>query len=206
MDIVAHAYETFKTVQLEQSSDLETYKNAKQELKNRLKKLDELLNKKLYASTVSGGSLKYDDWLKSHQPFHWLAEYYDIINGNKGFDVIIGNPPYVEYSQARKIYKLENAGYKTLECGNLYAIVFERCLNITHEFSFTGMIVQLPIVCSERMKNAQTLLSARNSWIYTFDDRPGKLFDNLEHIRATIFLTTNNEGSIYGTKYNRWYS
>ena len=206
MDIVAHAYETFKTVQLEQSSDLETYKNAKQELKNRLKKLDELLNKKLYASTISGGSLKYEDWIKSHQPFHWLAEYYDIINGNKGFDVIIGNPPYVEYSQARKIYKLENAGFKTLECGNLYAIVFERCLNITHHLSFTGMIVQLPIVCSERMKNAQTLLSERNSWIYTFDDRPGKLFDNLEHIRATIFLSTNNVGPIYGTKYNRWYS
>ena len=206
MDIVAHAYETFKTVQLEQSSDLETYKNAKQELKNRLKKLDELLNKKLYVSTVSGGSLKYEDWLKSHQPFHWLAEYYDIINGNGGFDVVIGNPPYVEYSQARKIYKLENAGFKTLECGNLYAIVFERCLNITHHLSFTGMIVQLPIVCSERMKNAQTLLSERNSWIYTFDDRPGKLFDNLEHIRATIFLSTNNVGPIYGTKYNRWYS
>ena len=206
MDIVAHAYETFKTVQLEQSSDLETYRRAKQELKDRLKKLDELLNKKLYASTVSGGSLKYEDWLKSHQPFHWLAEYYDIINGNKGFDVIIGNPPYVEYSQSRKLYKLDNIGYKTLECGNLYAIVFERCLNISHVHSFTGMIVQLPIVCSDRMKNAQALLSIRNSWIYTFDDRPGKLFDNLEHIRATIFLTTNNEGTVYGTKYNRWYS
>lgn len=205
MDIVAHAYDTFKKVQLEQSSDLETYRNAKKELKDRLKNLDDLLNKKLFASTVSGG-IKYDDWLKSHQPFHWLAEYYDIINGNGGFDVIIGNPPYVEYSQARKTYKLENAGFKTLECGNLYAIVFERCLNISHHLSFTGMIVQLPIVCSERMKNAQALLSERNSWIYTFDDRPGKLFDNLEHIRATIFLTTNNEGSVYGTKYNRWYS
>ena len=205
MDIVAHAYDTFKKVQLEQSSDLDTYRNAKQELKNRLKKLDELLNKKLYASTVSGG-VNYDAWLKSHQPFHWLAEYYDIINGDNGFDVVIGNPPYVEYSQARKIYKLENAGYKTLDCGNLYAIVFERCLNITHHLSFTGMIVQLPIVCSERMKNAQTLLGERNSWIYTFDDRPGKLFDNLEHIRATIFLTTNNKGPVYSTKYNRWYS
>lgn len=206
MDIVAHAYDTFKKVQLEQSTDLETYRNAKKELKERLKKLDDLLNKKLFASTVSGGHEKYDDWLKSHQPFHWLAEYYDIINGSRGFDVVIGNPPYVEYSQSRKIYKLENASYKTLVCGNLYAIVFERCLNITHNYSFSGMIVQLPIVCSERMKNAQILLGERNSWIYTFDDRPGKLFDNLEHIRATIFLTTNNEGPVYGTKYNRWYS
>ena len=204
MDIVAHAYDTFKTVQLEQSSDLETYKNAKQELKNRLKKLDELLNKKLYASTVSGGSLKYEDWLKSHQPFHWLAEYYDIINGNKGFDVIIGNPPYVEISKTIKQYKLN--GYSTINCGNLYACVYERSEYISRDNSFVGMIVQLPIVCTDRMVQAQKLLGRRTSWTLTFDDRPGKLFDDLEHIRVTIFLTTSNSPIVYTTKYNRWYS
>ena len=210
MDIVAHAYETFKKVQLEQDAELETFRNAKKELKERLKKLNDLLNHKLYQSTASEatyfGGLGYDAWLKSHQPFHWLAEYYDIINGKGGFDLIIGNPPYVEYSQAKKIYRLEKYAYNTLECGNLYAIVFERCLNITYGSSYTGMIVQLPIVCSERMKNAQDLLSKRNSWIYTFDDRPGKLFDGLEHIRATIFITLNKTGIVYSTKYNRWYS
>ena len=204
MDIVAHAYDTFKKVQLEQSSDLETYKNAKQELKNRLKKLDELLNKKLYASTVSGGSLKYDDWLKSHQPFHWLAEYYDIINGNGGFDVVIGNPPYVEISKTIKQYKLN--GYATLNCGNLYACVYERSELISRYNSFIGMIVQLPIVCTDRMAQAQKLLLKRNSWTLTFDDRPGKLFDDLQHIRATIFLTTSNLPIVFTTKYNRWYS
>ena len=34
MDIVAHAYDTFKKVQLEQNADLDTYRNAKKELKN----------------------------------------------------------------------------------------------------------------------------------------------------------------------------
>ena len=33
MDIVAHAYDTFKKVQLEQDADLETFRNAKKELK-----------------------------------------------------------------------------------------------------------------------------------------------------------------------------
>ena len=204
MDIVAHAYDTFKKVQLEQSSDLETFRNAKKELKERLKKLDELLNKKLYASTVSGGSLKYEDWLKSHQPFHWLAEYYDIINGNGGFDVIIGNPPYVEISKTIRQYKLN--GYSTINCGNLYACVYERSGYISREDSFVGMIVQLPIVCTDRMAQAQKLLSTRTSWTLTFDDRPGKLFDDLEHIRVTIFITTSKSPIVYTTKYNRWYS
>ena len=200
---VATTYEIFKDVQFTQETDMITFKNAKKDLIHRLNTLNELLNQRLYSATANGD---YDGWLDSYQPFHWLAEFYQIMHDKGGFDVIIGNPPYVEYSKARKIYRLENFGYTTLECGNLYAIVFERCLNITHPNSFSGMIVQLPIVCSERMKNAQILLSSRNSWIYTFDDRPGKLFDNLEHIRATIFITTNNIGPIFGTKYNRWYS
>jgi methylase of polypeptide subunit release factors len=37
--------------------------------------------------------------LSLHQPFHWLAEFYQIIHGNGGFDVIIGNPPYIEYNK-----------------------------------------------------------------------------------------------------------
>ncbi len=51
------------------------------------------LNHHLYNATAS--NIPYDKWLKSHQPFNWIAEFYDIIHGNGGFDVIIGNPPYI---------------------------------------------------------------------------------------------------------------
>lgn len=200
---VSKAYELFRSEQLKVYDDNASIKATKDELKKELVELNDLLNHHMHNSIAR--SCDYKEWQKSHQPFHWLAEFYLIIQGKGGFDVIIGNPPYVEYSQAKKTYRLEKS-YKTLECGNLYAIVFERCLNITDNSSYTGMIVQLPIVCSERMKSAQDLLNKRNSWIYTFDDRPGKLFDNLEHIRATIFVTTNKKGIVYSTKYNRWYS
>ena len=41
-----------------------------------------------------GDSAAYEKWLKSHQPFHWFVEFYGIMQSG-GFDVIIGNPPYV---------------------------------------------------------------------------------------------------------------
>lgn len=209
MDIVAHAYETFKTVQLEQSSDLETYKNAKQELKNRLKKLDELLNKKLYASTVSGGSLKYEDWLKSHQPFHWLAEYYDIINGNKGFDVIIGNPPYVEFPSKDVQYSFDKL--QTSECGNLYGCCIERALDISMDRGKFSFIVPVAISCSKRMNDVISILKSKSEIVYFshYDDRPGKLFEMIEHLRACIIISSKDqeeEPSIFSTKYNRWYT
>ena len=197
---VSMAYDAFRTIQLSQHEDMIAFKEAKSELRTRLTAFTDLLNRQLFSH--SGGA-DYDAWLASHQPFHWIAEYYQIIHGNGGFDVIIGNPPYVEYSKVKKYYKLSN--FYTEDCGNLYANVYERSCNIINENSFIGMIVQLPISCTDRMQHAQDLILKNAAWVLTFDDRPGKLFDNLEHIRATIFITSKGN-QLYSTNYIRWYS
>ncbi len=209
MDIVAHAYETFKKVQLEQSSDLETYRNAKQELKQRLKNLDEILNQKLYASTATETAIKYGEWLKSHQPFHWLAEYYDIINGNGGFDVVIGNPPYVEYPSKNVQYSFDRL--ITSECGNLYGCCIERAIDISINNGKFSFIIPVAISCSKRMNDVITILKEKSGGLYfsNFDDRPGKLFEMIEHLRACIIISSKNDTpktSIYSTKYHRWYT
>jgi hypothetical protein len=46
-------------------------------------------------------------------------------------------------------------------------------------------------------------------WFSNYDDRPGKLFEMIEHLRATIFICNickNENCNIYSTKYNRWYT
>ncbi len=209
MDVVAHAYSTFKKVQLEQSSDLETFRNAKKELKERLKKLDDLLNRKLYASTATSTALSYDAWLKSHQPFHWLAEYYDIVNGNGGFDVVIGNPPYVEFPSKDVKYSFEKL--RTAECGNLYGCCIERALQISSKTAKFSFIIPVAITCSRRMDTVISLLKehSKNLYFSNYDDRPGKLFEMIEHLRACIVISVKSKNSlsaIYSTKYNRWYT
>ena len=181
----------------------------KQALQDKLRVLEDELNG--YLAGEYNVDLKkqsdYQNWLTSHKPFHWFIAFYGILE-NGGFDVIIGNPPYVEYSKVKKQYTVME--YKTEKCGNLYAMSIERSFDLSK--GPVGMIVQLPLVCTDRMIPAQSLFKSpnRKSWFANFDDRPGKLFDDLQHIRATIFLTTQENdldpAILHSTKYNRWFT
>ena len=101
------------------------YRDAKIDLARPLVKLDGNLNS--YLARVYGK--KEEDevraWTQSHRPFHWLSNFYGIMSDG-GFDAVIGNPPYVEYSKVRHEY--EALGYSTEKCGNIYAMFIERAL------------------------------------------------------------------------------
>ena len=181
----------------------------KQDLQTRLGVLEDELNDYL-AKDYGIDPNNHDDyvkWLDLHKPFHWFIAFYGILQEG-GFDVIIGNPPYVEYSKVKKQYTVKE--YNTEKCGNLYAMSIERSFDLSK--GPVGMIVQLPLVCTDRMIPAQSLFKSPNtiSWFANFDDRPGKLFDDLQHIRATIFFSKKEKVSdkpiLYSTKYNRWFT
>ena len=151
----------------------------------------------------------YDAWRTGHKPFHWFAEFYGIMSKG-GFNVIIGNPPWREYSATKKEYQVR--AYETARCGNLYALCAERSLALASERGWFSFIVQLPFLSSSRMDGLRKLLIRNSSRFYyaPFDDRPGKLFDGLQHCRSAIFLTQIQPGrtecSIHGTRYQRWVS
>lgn len=185
MDKVARTFKLFKHLQLTQESEHhEEFIAAKHQLRDLLSSLNDTLNHHLHNATASG--MPYEEWLSSHQPFNWVAEFYDIIHGNGGFDVIIGNPPYVEYSKVRKEYQI--TGIKCIDSGNLYAYVIERTLSFSHKGTRNGMIIQMSAFCTPRMASFQKMYfeNAKFSSIAFFDDRPGKLFENLQHIHVVI--------------------
>ena len=213
MQLVATAYETFKAVQFTQSEDMKAFKQAKTGLNEHLASLNELLNCRLHATT----GLQYDEWLASHQPFHWLAEFYQIIHDNGGFDVIIGNPPYVEYNKKDKctgkaisdIYKISD--YKTESCGNLHAYVAERCFTLTKAISYIGLIVPLPSMNTSRMETLQKLIkpcdcNTHDVWISCYDERPSGLFSGVDQRLIIEILCRNGQGVLSSTKINRWLS
>ena len=208
-EIVANAFKRYKEIQLTYGDDFKEFKKAKTELNKRLKELNHELNQLLHKQ-ASG--IKYETWLNSHQPFHWFAEYYEIIEGNGGFDVVIGNPPYVEYgTKLKAVYSLKD--YNTIECGNLHAFVAERCFKLISNTGLIGLIIPLPSISTSRMGTLQNLVKpkankkGRNVWISAYDERPSSLFDGVDQ-RLIIELISkeNDECDLYTTGIKRWYS
>ena len=203
MDIVAHAYETFKKVQLEQDANLETYRNAKKELKERLKKLNGLLNDKQFSSKVSSGKIKYEEWLKSHQPFNWLAEYYDIFKDNGGFDIIIGNPPYV--SMAQIDYIKSSMEFK---CSDLYGFVIRRVLTLKAKQGYHGFIVMHNLAFSRNFVDVRSILKREpgTKWFSFYSRIPSGLFSGDVRVRNCIYLLAPNGNINCTSKLNRWFT
>lgn len=206
-DVVSRAYARFKDAQLVMHNDPKTYKAAKDELNNRLSVLNDKLNKYLAVTYLGPTPSKktYDAWLASHQPFHWLAEFYTIIVQG-GFEVIIGNPPYVEYKDVKNTYKV--LGFRTLECGDLYGYVLERSYGLVRDRGYVGVIVPISVFGTDGFESVQRLAleSLSALWVSHFANRPSQLFKGAQK-RLTILLgrhQKNSKTTVHTTSYLRW--
>ena len=204
MDKVARTYEIFKDVQLRQVEDMAAFKRAKHELRERLAQLNDLLNHKMFGAV--GTAADYDAWYQSHQPFHWLAEFYEIINGHGGFDVVIGNPPYVVYTDKAFLYKI-NKYYTTRDCANLYAFCVERSYQLLNNKFRFGMIVPNSSISADKMSPLQKQITINKScWISNYAWRPSKLFEGADMLLAIILNTDKNKPQTFSTIYHKWYN
>ena len=169
-------------------------------LRNLADELDRLLATEYGAATQKA---TYNAWRASHRPFHWFVEFHDIMSRG-GFDVVIGNPPYVEYSKVKDEYTVRN--YATERCGNLYAMTWERAVGLATRGRL-GMIVPVSATSTDGYAPLRKLLMASgNLVISSFGDNPGRLFDGMPHNRLQIILlnTPGSANQPVVTMYNKW--
>lgn len=205
----ADLQQTFKAFRLRQiDGDGSVPLEDKQALRNRLKELDDKLN--LHLARESGvrvaDATQYTKWLLSHQPFHWFIEFHGIME-NGGFDVIVGNPPYVVYPSKSVPYSLNSYGYETLSTKNLYSFVFERSIRLAKPRTPIGLIVQLTALSSEKMSRLQRILHSRGSLVaLSFPRRPQSVFEGVEMPVVILLSLPGAQKQIISSDVSRFYA
>ena len=181
--------------------------DEKADLRRRLKNLGSELDRLLATEyrINPDKSAAYEAWRGSHQPFHWFVEFHGIMRKG-GFDVVIGNPPYVELPKVSAQYTVKTS--EVISTGNLYAVCIERFLNLLHEGRRYGVIIPVSSVSTPRMLPLMRLLVGRST-IHgsNFAVRPAKLFDGVDMNLSILIGATNTKDGprqIFSTAYNRW--
>ena len=178
----------------------------KQKLQGELNRLKDELNRYLageYKVDPNNKSV-YQSWISSHKPFHWFIEFYGILK-NGGFDVVIGNPPFVEYNQVKRTYTVQNSEF--IVGGNLHSMITHRSFTLSHENSFLSLIVPVALSSTDRMmKIRKTLINYSSLWVSNYAIRPSKLFTGAEQ-RLSIFVASRrHKKKMFTTKYTKWNS
>ena len=177
----------------------------KQNLRGRLQVLEEELNEYLageYKIDLTKKSA-YQNWLNSHKPFHWFIEFYEILEKG-GFDVIIGNPPYLELREVDYFPPIELSSYQTKA---IHAMCMDCSLHLLNRQGCMSMIVPLALVSTQRMQIMQTLLEkSHNVWYANYSWRPAKLFDTVNRALTIFTATPSKREQIFSTNYQKWFS
>ena len=208
--IADRAFGKFRDMQTEHGMDASAFVDAKQELRKRLNGLREELDRYLAGEygVEADDERAYGQWRERHQPFHWFAEFYGIMR-NGGFDVIIGNPPYLATSKVRKSYTLRN--FDTQSCSDVYACVIERSEGLLRKEGRVGMIVPLSLGFSSDFDICRRLLLSRycHNWFSSFGRIPSALFSFDVRVRNIVHLGhsggRDSNSATYTTRLHRWF-
>lgn len=173
----------------------------KASLRARLIELEKELDDALaadYGITKAG----VEAWKQAYRPLHWFSDFHQIMDSG-GFDVIIGNPPYVEYQKVRSEYTLQAAYSDFL--GNLYAACCFRATQILSRKGRSSFIVPVSLPSTDRMAALRgLLLRDRTVHHVSFSTRPQKLFEGAEQ-RLTIYIQAPGEQPrLYSGGYLKW--
>lgn len=145
-------------------------------------------------------SADFAAWKASHKPFHWLIEFYGIINGG-GFDVVVGNPPYLETREIDYLPK----GLATLETRAVHALFIERSDALLARTGSTSMILPMSLVSTARMKSVQDIIErGRETWYSNFAWRPAKLFDTVNRALTIYVANPSDKPEVHTTGYTKW--
>lgn len=148
------------------------------------------LNKKLGfdIEQVKKDLIAYTEGRKQKDFFLWDVYFAEVFSQKRGFDIVIGNPPYIQLQKAvnnkqkfADLYKNEN--YKTFErTGDIYTLFYEKGIKILNRYGLLCFITSNKWMRANYGKSLRKFLS---------EHTPLKLIDLGPGIFNTATVDTN---------------
>ena len=133
---------------------------------------------------------KEERLIQNANPLEWMIEFPEVLDENgifKGFDIVIGNPPYIVSSN--KIYR----GYKTYNCHELYAYFFELATLLLHDQGILSFITASLYVKGYKFASLRIHLE-NNLKLVEYKPQGDNIFENVNMPTAT-FIGEKGKGS-----------
>lgn len=114
---------------------------------------------------------------QSHHPFNWHDEFSDVI-GKGGFDIVIGNPPYIRQEQLSEFKPLWQKGFECYDgVADIYIYFFERGLQLLKEGGILAFISSNKYFRSGYGKKLREYLSTKTTITQVIDFGDSSIFE-----------------------------
>jgi len=97
-----------------------------------------------------GNSLINDEKIAGNKAFKWQEEFKEVMSKG-GFDIVIGNPPYIDYREINETEFIKKHYYsaKVKDKYNILILFIEKGLNLIKNGGLLGFIVSNQFLCSD---------------------------------------------------------
>ena len=151
------------------------------------------INKLVHQQVAESGgidrSFEHIDVSGNQEFFLWHTWFSDVFNrkgaADNGFDIVIGNPPYVVISRDNPYYE-----YSTVRCLELYALFFEQSIRLLRKNGVLSFITGSLYTKGLKFTTLRSYLE-NNTELLRFRNEGDAVFDAVNMPTSTILLRKN---------------
>jgi hypothetical protein len=143
-------------------------------------------------------------WRDKH-PFRWEEQFPEIME-RSGFDVIVGNPPYIRIQTLPKDDGAWYGGHYRAATGSydIYVLFVERALQLLRPGGVMGFILPNKFFTASYGENLRTLLSEQKVVWHVVDFGDAQVFENSTTYTCLLFLRKEHNPKIVYVSAGNW--
>ncbi len=167
-----------------------------------LREITELFNRKLDEKFAEEYEIDLED-LKKIKTFHWIFEFPEVFLEKGGFDVVVGNPPYISFKHGQDLekYLLKEIYASAFRNYDYYVPFIERGISLGRIGGKFGYITSNKFIESRYGEKVKELISKKATIVELIDFADFRVFGGVRNYTCILLLNIDSKTSGKFTKY-----